>query len=162
MKIYGATKIHGFHIHESGNMDNGCMSMGNHYNPTNMDHGNITDAVRHVGDMGNLVAENSAIIYSFTDKVMSLFSDTNIYGKGCVIHALVDDLGRGQGDSKKNGNSGARIACGVVQEHNPLKSILFGTTIVIVGVALLVYYFFFRKTEPQLITNEGGSEVKTY
>ena len=30
--------LHGFHIHEFGDMTDGCKSMGGHYNPDNVDH----------------------------------------------------------------------------------------------------------------------------
>ncbi len=32
---------HGFHIHESSNRTDGCMSFGAHYNPKNKNHGGI-------------------------------------------------------------------------------------------------------------------------
>lgn len=158
-KIYGATAIHGFHIHEFGNIKGGCMSTGNHYNPTNMTHGGPKDEERHNGDLGNVEAEKNIINIEVSDSVISLFGDTPIYGKACVIHAKRDDLGRGEGQSKINGNAGARTACGIVQQHNPLKSILFGTVIVVIGVALLIYYFFFRKQEEStLIKNEENEK----
>jgi len=160
VKIYGATSIHGFHIHEFGNIQGGCMSTGGHFNPTNMTHGGPEDSVRHNGDLGNLEAHKKAIIYEYKDKVISLFGKTPIFGKACVIHALRDDLGRGEGQSKINGNAGARTACGVVQEHNPLKSIMFGSVIVIIGISLLIYYFFFRKEDGDTLTrNEEPEKV---
>jgi len=155
VKIYGAAAIHGFHIHEFGNIQGGCMSTGGHYNPKNLTHGAPNDTIRHNGDLGNLEAKKKAIIFEYTDNIISLFGDTPIYGKACVIHALKDDLGKGEGQSKINGNAGARTACGIVQQHNPLKSIMFGSVIVIIGVSLLVYYFFFRKQDSDnLISHE--------
>ena len=162
VKIYGAAAIHGFHIHEFGNIKGGCMSTGGHYNPTNMTHGAPFDNERHNGDLGNLEAKKKAIIYEYEDKVISLFGDTSIYGKACVIHALQDDLGRGEGQSKINGNAGARTACGIVQTHEPLKSIVFGSVIVIIGVSLLIYYFFFRKGDDPSLVNEEENQEKAY
>ena len=65
---------HGFHIHEFGDMSDGCKSMGGHYNPDGVDH-----------------------------------------GRGFVVHSDVDDLGKGgDEESKKTGNAGDRLACGVI------------------------------------------------
>lgn len=49
---------HGLHIHEFGDMSNGCISAGAHYNPHKCSHGAPTDpkGQRHAGDLGNIVA----------------------------------------------------------------------------------------------------------
>ncbi|EPB74604.1 copper/zinc superoxide dismutase [Ancylostoma ceylanicum] len=46
--------LHGFHVHETGDLGNGCLASGPHYNPTNVVHGGPMDTVRHVGDLGNI------------------------------------------------------------------------------------------------------------
>ncbi|KAJ1367438.1 cysteine desulfurase Selenocysteine lyase [Parelaphostrongylus tenuis] len=48
--------LHGMHVHAIGNLGNGCLAAGDHYNPFNMNHGAPTARVRHVGDLGNIVA----------------------------------------------------------------------------------------------------------
>ena len=45
--------LHGFHIHEYGDLTEGCKTAGPHYNPFAVEHGAYS-GVRHVGDMGNL------------------------------------------------------------------------------------------------------------
>ncbi len=49
------------------------MSSGGHFNPTNMNHGNILSTVRHVGDYGNVVAdENGVININIIDNISGL------------------------------------------------------------------------------------------
>lgn len=80
------------------------------------DHGSPTDAVRHVGDLGNLrVDEAGVAAYEFQDMLISLGGPRNILGRGVVIHEKADDFGRSDHpDSRKTGNAGGRIACGVI------------------------------------------------
>ena len=158
VRIYGASDIHGFHLHEFGDITNGCMSTGGHYNPLNKTHGAPSDTERHVGDLGNLESvRKNVIVFEYTDNLISLYGPNSVYGRACVIHANRDDLGKGQGDSKINGNSGPRTACGILQPHNPVKSIIFGSIIVLIGLVLLVYFYAFRKTDN--ISNFVESEV---
>jgi len=110
---------HGFHVHETGDVrgTRPCDSTGGHFNPFNKDHGAPTDANRHVGDLGNIVADSSGkASINIEDKLISLNGKkTNIIGRAFVLHANPDDLGRGGSPmSKTTGNAGARIACGVI------------------------------------------------
>ena len=51
----------------------------------------------------------------FIDKQVSLYGEYSIVGRSVVVHAQEDDLGRtDHPDSKTTGNSGARVACGVI------------------------------------------------
>lgn len=111
--------LHGFHVHVYGDLTNGCMSAGPHFNPTNKTHGGPKDDVRHFGDLGNVKAEADGVAkLDFTDHLVALSGPNSIIGRTLVVHALQDDLGRGVADkaeeSKKTGNAGARLACGVV------------------------------------------------
>ncbi|KAJ5854319.1 hypothetical protein N7534_006862 [Penicillium rubens] len=105
---------HGIHVHENGSTGNECLDAGGHYNPTNVSHGGPNDAERHIGDWGNFDVAGDPHLYTFTDHVAKLTGPYGIVGRSIVIHADEDDLGRGNNpDSKINGNSGPRLACGM-------------------------------------------------
>ena len=108
---------HGFHVHEYGDMSDRCESMCAHFNPYEMDHGGPGDKVRHAGDLGNIVADaRGNVKMSFIDKVIRLRgTKANIIGRGLIIHADEDDLGKGgQTDSLTTGHAGKRVACAVI------------------------------------------------
>lgn len=104
---------HGFHIHQYGNMLNGCETLGGHYNPKNQVHGSLTSKIRHSGDLGNIKA-NSNNICKKTLYVKDLVIN-ELLGRSIVIHEKKDDLGEGLNEeSKKTGNAGKRIGCGII------------------------------------------------
>lgn len=107
---------HGFHIHTYGDLNNGCLNAGSHFNPDNMMHGGQSDTIRHIGDLGNILAANGGIaIINITDSQIKLSGPLSIIGRSVVVHAMADDLGRGDTVvSSTTGNSGARVACGVI------------------------------------------------
>ncbi|CAL8075807.1 unnamed protein product [Calicophoron daubneyi] len=107
---------HGFHVHEFGDLTNGCISAGAHFNPENMTHGGPDDKIRHVGDLGNLTADKDGVIkHQFSDHMISLSGKNSIIGRSMVIHEDEDDLGRTSHEqSKITGNAGARLACGII------------------------------------------------
>lgn len=107
---------HGFHIHEFGNLSNGCMSAGAHYNPFNKEHGGPCDSERHVGDLGNIESdENGNAKWEHEDSLIKLSGPFSVLGRSIMCHENEDDLGRGgHKESKTTGNAGARIACGII------------------------------------------------
>jgi Cu-Zn family superoxide dismutase len=105
---------HGFHIHEFGDLSDGCKSAGGHYNPEGVDHGDLSKG--HVGDLGNVVANGSGVAnINITANRVSLVGEQSVIGRAIVIHADEDDLGKGgDEESLKTGNAGDRLACGVI------------------------------------------------
>ena len=102
---------HGFHIHEFGacTAPDGT-SAGGHFNPENQPHAGPDQPERHVGDLGNVEADNSGNAhYERTDTHLKFDGRDSIIGRGVIVHAGEDDL-----VSQPSGNAGARVACGVV------------------------------------------------
>ncbi|CAG8445062.1 10297_t:CDS:2 [Diversispora eburnea] len=93
---------------------------GGHYNPFNLTHGAPYDIIRHIGDLGNVKAsQNGTVQTTIYDKFVKLTGPFSVIGRTIVIHAGQDDLGRGNNaTSLTNGNSGARVACGVIGWRN--------------------------------------------
>ncbi len=117
IKLKGLTPgKHGFHIHQSGDSRNGCESMGPHYNPFTKNHGGLDTKERHVGDLGNVIADNKGRVdTTIVDKSIKLRGKYSIIGRSMVVHADEDDLGKGDfPDSKTTGHSGTRVACGII------------------------------------------------
>ena len=107
---------HGFHIHTTGDLREGCKSLCSHYNPHNKTHGDIKSKNRHVGDLGNIKPNKNGIIKkTLKDKLIKLKGKYSIIGRSIIIHDKEDDLGLGDNkESLKTGNAGKRIACGVI------------------------------------------------
>ncbi len=132
---------HACHVHEYGDLTEGCASLGGHYNPTGTQHGH------HAGDlMFNIQADERGVVqYLFETDA---FRVRDLYGRSVVIHELIDDKGKGASlyrymrtpevrklctqngysgartriqcvrmlveGSKKTGNAGRRIDCAVI------------------------------------------------
>jgi Cu-Zn family superoxide dismutase len=106
---------HAIHIHAVGKCVPPFESAGGHFNPTDHHHGMLSGE-GHAGDMPNLYVPqsgeltvemiNTAVTLD-RGKPNSLFGSN---GTSLVIHAKADDY-----KTDPAGNSGDRIACGVIQ-----------------------------------------------
>lgn len=113
---------HGVHVHETGACDGSTStpfsSAGGHLNPTARQHGRLNPEGPHAGDLPNLTIDASgngsldAVTQNLTlaDGAGTVF-DAN--GSAIVIHANPDDERTNDGPNGP-GNSGSRVACGVI------------------------------------------------
>jgi superoxide dismutase, Cu-Zn family len=102
---------HGFHIHEFGDCSavDGT-SAGGHYNPTVQPHAGPAQKERHMGDLGNIEADDSGkAVYDRVDFQVVVNGPDSIIGRGIIVHAGMDDL-----KSQPSGAAGPRVACGVI------------------------------------------------
>jgi Cu-Zn family superoxide dismutase len=109
--------LHGFHIHEYGDLSDGCKSACSHFNPFNKKHGGLHSKERHAGDLGNIESKNKLAKGTLHVKGICLTKNmkTSVLGRMFIIHDKEDDLGKGgDEESLKTGNAGARLACGVI------------------------------------------------
>jgi len=122
-QIYGLKPgLHGFHVHMNGDLGDNCKAAGGHFNPDENEHSSPVSRSRHAGDLGNIFTLVYAPVtyVSMSDTIITLGDGgaRDIAGKAIVVHAGEDDLGRGVGDkaegSKKTGNAGGRVACGLI------------------------------------------------
>lgn len=111
--------IHGVHVHTVGRCDPpDFASAGSHWNPTAKKHGTNNPAGPHAGDMPNVeVAANGVLGTTVTLANATLTGPAgdprtllDADGAALVIHASADDM-----TTDPSGNSGARIACAVIQ-----------------------------------------------
>lgn len=100
---------HGFHIHEVGDCSTpDAMSAKGHFNPTGKPHGSPASGEHHAGDLPALKADKAG--KAKLDAMLTGLSVSSIVGRGIVVHADPDDF-----KTQPTGNSGARVACGVIQ-----------------------------------------------
>lgn len=107
---------HGFHIHEKGDCSApDATSAGAHFNPSNEPHAAPDAEKRHVGDLGNIVADqNGHATLERVDTVIRFDGEKSILGKSVIVHEKADDF-----KTQPTGDAGARVGCGVIL---PIKS----------------------------------------
>ena len=108
--------IHGIHVHAVGQCQPPFASAGGHWNPMSRMHGTMNPDGPHFGDMANIsVSPDGASIVNVQTAGGTLRGTYGLLdedGAAVVIHAGPDDY-----RTDPAGNSGARIACGVVRGH---------------------------------------------
>jgi len=114
----GSGQEHGFHIHEVGDCSSGDgTSTKGHFNPFGKAHGRAGAGEHHAGDLPSLkgsVGKGKAGGHGKLDVMLEGITvasgPASIVGRGLIIHAGPDDY-----KTQPTGNSGARIACGVIK-----------------------------------------------
>ncbi len=105
---------HGVHIHAIGDCSAADgTSAGGHWNPTGVAHGKWGEGEFHLGDIGNLTADEQGMgKIELTTNLweMNTGSDIDVIGKAIIVHARADDF-----VSQPSGNAGPRIGCGVIE-----------------------------------------------
>lgn len=108
---------HGVHIHETGECSAPDFeSAGGHYNPTGAQHGLLNPEGPHAGDLPNLmVSENGTVDYVVTTALVTASDGERTLfdgdGSALMIHESADDYVTDSG-----GDSGSRVACGVITQ----------------------------------------------
>ena len=108
---------HGIHIHAVGKCEGpDFKTAGGHFNPAGKKHGKDNPEGAHNGDLLNLeIGADGHGTASLLDANVTLGDGpTSLFqpgGTALVIHASADDY-----KTDPAGNSGARIACGVIQK----------------------------------------------
>lgn len=103
---------HGFHVHEKGDCSApDGMSAGGHFNPAGKPHAHYGKDDRHAGDMPALKADaNGVARLDWSTSLLNVGSGAaNVIGRSVIVHRDPDDY-----TTQPTGNSGPRLACGVV------------------------------------------------
>jgi len=113
-KVTGlAPGSHGFHVHEKGDCSAGDgTSAGGHFNPLGKPHAHPSTSDRHAGDLPMLVADaaGNAELTVEVDVITVGSGAADVVGRGLIVHKDPDDF-----KTQPTGNSGARVACGVIR-----------------------------------------------
>ncbi|NEX47907.1 superoxide dismutase family protein [Pseudotabrizicola algicola] len=103
----------GFHVHEIGTCDPASQheSAGDHFNPSGVEHGFLTDTGPHAGDMPNLWVDDAGVARAevFNPFILLAEGQNSVLGRALMIHADPDDHA-----SQPSGDAGERLACAVI------------------------------------------------
>lgn len=104
---------HGFHIHEVGDCGDNAAAAKGHFNPYGKPHAHYSTRERHAGDLPALKADAAgrARLDVQLEGLAVAEGPASIVGRALVVHAEPDDY-----RTQPYGNSGDRIACGVIRQ----------------------------------------------
>jgi len=105
--LQNATGEHGLHVHEGGECGTDGKAAGPHWNPQNEKHGVLGSTPHHMGDLGNVTG--GTLTMHVPDWTIGDGGASDVVGHSVVVHAKADDL-----KTDPAGNSGDRVACGVI------------------------------------------------
>lgn len=104
---------HGFHIHDKGDCSApDASSAGGHFNPAGTPHGRAGAGAHHAGDLPNLKADGSGVAkvdLQVPGVTLQAGAAQSAAGRSLVVHRDPDDY-----TTQPAGNSGPRVACGVI------------------------------------------------
>jgi Cu-Zn family superoxide dismutase len=107
---------HGFHIHQYGDLTGwrDGKSAGGHFDPTGKPHGSPEAKERHIGDLGNIEANEEGVAkFEMRDDMIQLTGPHSILGRSVVVHEQADRF------TQPSGDAGGRVAFGVIGVASP-------------------------------------------
>ncbi|SFA91542.1 superoxide dismutase, Cu-Zn family [Lentibacillus halodurans] len=109
---------HGMHVHEYPKCDGpDFTTAGNHFNPDGNEHGLMHPEGSHLGDLPNIEADPDGLV----DAELMLPEATLMDGKKSLLSgegtSLIIHEGKDDGVSQPGGDSGTRIACGIIAKE---------------------------------------------
>jgi Cu-Zn family superoxide dismutase len=110
------------HIHERGQCERPSFaSAGDHFNPAKKEHGLQNPRGPHAGDLPNvrIDEDGNGRLETMTERVTLTSGPTTILdadGSAVIVHGAPDDF-----KTDPTGNSGARIACGVILRADTVR-----------------------------------------
>jgi len=105
---------HGFHVHEKGDCSApDASSAGPHFNPAGAPHGKAWSGPHHAGDLPNIETDNWGVakVSVVVAGATLAAGPSSIAGRAIVVHRDPDDY-----STQPAGNSGPRVACGVIPQ----------------------------------------------
>ena len=122
---------HGIHIHETGDITPDFEAAGEHFNPTNAEHGFNNPQGPHAGDLENIIVnQDGSASYQTTNNLLTLSPGQNSLldsdGSALVIHDQADDH-----QTDPSGESGDRLAAGVIRAAATGEATAAGETTVL-------------------------------